>query len=978
MASEESRISNLSIEKQDDGDIRCPNCSWYFSTNTKPYILPCFHNLCDKCINLLIQQKKPKCPICSTIFTTNETNPFQVNFAYLNIVTKILANKIIFCKKCDKVFYWIEHYTICGQENFIEGEEIYKEIKNSCEKGIKILRIFNGNNNNILIKYKSEIITLLEKLLNKIRKQNIIKIKKEIKKLFDIINKEKLELNYEDIKKNIINFILISINQSEYININNNLIKEVEQYILLNKKSIYLKNNNKIFNGNQTNKTQRNYNSSNITITKQKNKYLKKKQLNSSDINNNNNKIILAKTPNNNNLSSDINFATNLKKSYNIKSKIIIQDKKIIENKNKSDSEEELINNFDDDYHDNETDMCNNDKNDKNGEKMCSKKNFSDLNYIPPNKLKEFGNIKNKKIKNKDIFEKSLLQDTKTEKKLIIGLNEIKVISLKKKISNDLNKSNSENIIIKKINKNKINKNKLSINNRNNEFILRKGNENKDCLTKSINSISNLNILISSDLTKNKSKLFINKKLMKSLSPKKNPNSNINHCCISLNDINNLKIFNNNKKTNLVYINNSNNKIIKKKPFINANNTNKINNTNKEFFDNITNKNKNIYTNNLSNPNINNKSMNAILQNFNNIKDIITKINKYIQITKYINNSINNKINHNISLLKENISQDYYLLLDDVVNNFCYIQRKYLFSFKNNTKFIILFDIEYNNFIPLDLSDVLNNYPQFNSSMQFEFTENSDKYLLFITGGNQRIIKEKENYSSDTFLIINIKLNINLNDNNKINYKKKYIIEYEDKMPSAKSYHSILYYNKNLYIIGGFDNNKKASNECYYFSYENKKWENLPNLNIPRANCSICIYNKSILYLFRGRNNECELNSIEYLNINEKKKWEIINVIDYGYIWNNIYNSCTVILNENQILIFGGEDGNKLYKDSIIFDIKNKNVYRGMDMKIPAAFNGNGIFNNGKIYGFDFKNKNGDYKHKIHIFDLKNNYWSLI
>ena len=197
-------------------------------------------------------------------------------------------------------------------------------------------------------------------------------------------------------------------------------------------------------------------------------------------------------------------------------------------------------------------------------------------------------------------------------------------------------------------------------------------------------------------------------------------------------------------------------------------------------------------------------------------------------------------------------------------------------------------------------------------------------------------------------------------------------------MPSCKSYHSILYYNKNLYIIGGFDNNKKASNECFYFSYENKKWENLPHLNIPRANCSICIYNKSILYLFRGRNNKCELNSIEYLNINEKKKWEMINVIDYGYIWNKIYNSCTVVLNENQILIFGGEDENKLYKDSIIFDIKNKNVYKGMDMKIPASFNGRGIFNNGKIYGFDFKNKNGDYEHKIHIFDEKNNYWSLI
>ena len=57
--------------------------------------------------------------------------------------------------------------------------------------------------------------------------------------------------------------------------------------------------------------------------------------------------------------------------------------------------------------------------------------------------------------------------------------------------------------------------------------------------------------------------------------------------------------------------------------------------------------------------------------------------------------------------------------------------------------------------------------------MQFEFNQNNDKYLLFITGGNQTIIKDNDNYSSDKFLIINIKLNINLADNNKVNYKKK-------------------------------------------------------------------------------------------------------------------------------------------------------------------------------------------------------------
>ena len=199
-------------------------------------------------------------------------------------------------------------------------------------------------------------------------------------------------------------------------------------------------------------------------------------------------------------------------------------------------------------------------------------------------------------------------------------------------------------------------------------------------------------------------------------------------------------------------------------------------------------------------------------------------------------------------------------------------------------------------------------------------------------------------------------------------------------MPLPKSHHSILFFDDNLYVIGGFDNNKNASNECFYFSFSNKEWYELPKLNYARGNSSICLYNKSLLYVFKGRNNEGLLKTIEYLNLKEKNNflWKIINVVDWGYVWNLAYNSCNVVLEENKILIFGGEDETKLYKESFLFDIKNNNIYRGMDLKIPAAFNGQGIYDNKKIYGFDFKNKNGDYEHKIHIFDIKDNIWTLI
>ena len=1056
-----SNISNISTEKQDDGDIRCPNCLWYFSTNTKPYILPCFHNICDKCINNLIQKNNAKCPVCSKTFTHNDKNPFQVNFTFLNIVTKILSNKVIFCKKCNKIFYWIDHYTSCDQENFSEPDEIITKIKNTCEDGIRIIKLFN-NNDKILFKYKNDIIILLSKLINNIRTNNINMLKKELDKLFTVYGKETSNFNFKDIKSNIINFLLLCINYNEYFD-KNEIIDSVKPYI-----SLIPKNNPLINNLKQSNKIlshKRYYKPSNFTSSKRKNKkdiYNNNNSGNdSSIINNNVKRMLFLKTPTKEKTNFDIKTSNLFQNNKEIKNKFeynaLIQNKKnnkyFLDNKEKknilkkseNESEEEFIDNFDDDYHETE----NNNNNNKNIKDLTLNNQLSNKNLIDnklinddlkieKNKIKSFFSTNetgldnqksNKNLNINELLGKSFLQETKVEKKIIVGLNEVKVISIKKKnnhininLEKNSNKSNSENIykyknnqikIFKKTdnNNNNINKNisllgKMNINNKNfnqkfklkklsikqsnkiyttnkhKSFHIKNSNNNsnindnsKNMSEKKIKSFSNLNIFISPTSLRNSENTLLYNQNSKIKNIKNDyftkPNKNSNICYISTNDLNirkekidlNIIEENENNKTNYCIRNTPKNKLIN----ISFNNNHFIN-INKRDFNGILGI---------------NKSMTKIFNKFNNIKDIITKIEKFENLTNYINDNINSSLNQNILLSKENISKDYNFLLYNVINDFFNTQRKYLFSFKNNTKTITLFSIDYNNFISFDLTDILVNYPLFNSSIQFEFIDYiNENFLLFITGGNEKNINNNKNYPSDLFLIINIKLDIIINSNNNINYKKKYIIEYKDKMPSSKSFHSIVFYNDNLYIIGGFDKFKKASNECFYFSYKNKNWQKLPNLNIPRANCSLCIYNKSFIYVFRGRNDEGELNTIECFNIysknNEINFWKLINVIDYGYVWNNIYNSCLVVLDENKILIFGGEDKDKLYKDTFLFDIENNNIYKGMDLLIPASFNGQGIYSNGKIYGFDFKNKNGEYEHKIHIFDVKSNYWSLI
>ena len=51
-------------ENIEEDELRCQKCKWYFSTLTKPYILPCNHNICQKCLESLKNENKNDCPFC--------------------------------------------------------------------------------------------------------------------------------------------------------------------------------------------------------------------------------------------------------------------------------------------------------------------------------------------------------------------------------------------------------------------------------------------------------------------------------------------------------------------------------------------------------------------------------------------------------------------------------------------------------------------------------------------------------------------------------------------------------------------------------------------------------------------------------------------------------------------------------------------------------------------------------------------------
>ena len=161
--------SFTSEEYQDDEDLKCPKCSYFFSSSTKPYILPCNHNICMDCIDKLIEEKKTFCPICNIKFEKDERKNFEVNFGFLNLMIKILETKIIFCTKCNKIYYWKEHYKCCEQKYFENGSDLLDDIKTAFEDGEKVLNFTNAKTN-LLSKYKSEVNKLVTYIISEINK----------------------------------------------------------------------------------------------------------------------------------------------------------------------------------------------------------------------------------------------------------------------------------------------------------------------------------------------------------------------------------------------------------------------------------------------------------------------------------------------------------------------------------------------------------------------------------------------------------------------------------------------------------------------------------------------------------------------------------------------------------------------------------------------------------------------------------------
>ena len=354
-----------------------------------------------------------------------------------------------------------------------------------------------------------------------------------------------------------------------------------------------------------------------------------------------------------------------------------------------------------------------------------------------------------------------------------------------------------------------------------------------------------------------------------------------------------------------------------------------------------------------------------LLEKYNSIKEKMMRMNNYSQQIELTCETLREQISKNSIQLNEKILTNLNGLCENIigVKSQNFFSKNFIPNVIENTKKICLFDTKNLKFEVKEFEYLT---IKLNVSINIDH-DGSD--FIFLSGG--KINSSMNFFNNETFG----DLNGQITDLFLIIRWSNKAIELNSQMLRKRAWHSSMFYNNKLYIVGGAASENLKLKECECYNLIQKQWELLPNLNNSRCNPSLCIYNQEFLYVFNGWVNKDKfLDTIEYINVNNfATGWKVLKPDDPGMAWEGFSNCCSAVIGDNKILIFGGYSKKNENKSYIYDPLKNV-VYRGKDMVRGSIFFNNGLFYQNKIYSVDNRNENRK-MFGVHVYDLNVNSW---
>ena len=597
-------------------------------------------------------------------------------------------------------------------------------------------------------------------------------------------------------------------------------------------------------------------------------------------------------------------------------------------------------------------------------------KNINNLNPIDKENLYLFSPKKNKKLN-----ENNLTNNIKENNSNLNNFYFPQRFSSKDKAKEEFynllknlktnNNNNNTNITTNEISyvNSPIISKKLSLNNIDNSYINNKqldveeySNKNNDknnindnyskIIIKSSSNYKNQNNLINDKFNIDKFELYYKGILNKNENLYENLKNEIFNLKLEIENLKNqlkenLKILNEERINNSTLLNQKNKEIIKLKD--------ELKSSNSEYLNNIINVSRSL--NNFINTElfqINNENFTIYnSSNSNQINlEISSKDNKIFKNNSQKN--LFNKLNLNTNL---NINYTQYSPKTTKLSN------NLIFSIYNK-KQILIFDIKQSLFRLFNFSDISNFFDNYQKNGNIFLNDPINNLLYIVTGKN-----------FDKFYIFD--------------YRTKSIQKYCDLNNNHKSGNLIYYYNTLYCISGNF--NKKI--EC--FDKNKNQWFEKNELNYERCEFSSLIYFNKFLFILFGFNmpKKMYLNSIEYININEinYKKFKVIELINNQI---NLKLFTCLNYNDEKIIFIGGKNNKNnienFYQLIINENFENDKSYfnnlklEKMERKLKDIYkNKKYLFNQNFIDYIDENNKNlnkiiFDENNNIHIFQINN------
>jgi len=270
-----------------------------------------------------------------------------------------------------------------------------------------------------------------------------------------------------------------------------------------------------------------------------------------------------------------------------------------------------------------------------------------------------------------------------------------------------------------------------------------------------------------------------------------------------------------------------------------------------------------------------------------------------------------------------------------------------------------------------------------NTNRVFSYNLDLGKYLITEVEFKDMPINRFPNYSRSLILNGNLLISGGYDDQTKTTLPYFFYYDKINKgikrlndMIYGHSAHSIIYVPPHFIIVVSGSGILK----CEKFDMGNNSWSELPEISIPRQNCTLFYFNKQYLYAFGGaywdENKKAfiYLESIERLNlgfgiVESSKQWEevktFLNKPDV-----NIKKSVMSVLSysANKILLVGGSIAYNLYSDECVqFDFEKNEFSLRENIRLPRNtcfpnkcfmyYNDKAyqLDNDGHVYEFDFK-----------------------